>query len=306
VQTALTHTYSIAHVDHTALEKWSLVFDRLDVSEATRGDYKQRIGHFLNYLREFGLNIDSFLFYKQSLESRNDLSVSTKNKYLVTARIFLKELHRLGTLPADITVNTKSFKQNRKHKKTGLNEGEVDLLMKKLQSLDDSSFNLRTKALVSLLTFQGLRQIEIVRLDVSDLNLAQGTAFIRGKGMDDKELIYLHPETVKVLKRYLKGCRIADGALFRSFGPRKSERLGTLTIKREMQSLFQELGIENTTHGFRHYYITSLLKKLDVRDARKFSRHSNLEMLIIYDDEIDMSTKASTAFSCFNALTIGA
>ena len=41
----------------------------------------------------------------------DDFSVSTKNKYLVTARIFLKELNRLGFLPADITQNVKSFAQ---------------------------------------------------------------------------------------------------------------------------------------------------------------------------------------------------
>ena len=77
-----------------------------------------------------------------------------------------------------------------------------------------------------------------------------------------------------------------------------------MTIKREFKVIFNEVGVEKTTHGFRHYYITTLLKSLDVRDVRKFSRHSSLEMLIVYDDEIDIKHKTADVFRCFEGLKV--
>ncbi|GAI16907.1 unnamed protein product, partial [marine sediment metagenome] len=37
--------------------------------------------------------------FKQELTNRTDLGISTKNKYLTTARVFLKELNRQGGYP---------------------------------------------------------------------------------------------------------------------------------------------------------------------------------------------------------------
>lgn len=180
------------------------------------------------------------------------------------------------------------------------------MLTQHIRSLENTPKNARKKALFCLLALQGLRQIEIIRLNVKDVDLANKIAFIQGKGRDDKELVHFHPETVKTLKEYMKANKIADGALFKSLGNRKSERITTMTIKREVKGMLAPLGIEKTVHGFRHYYITTLLKKLDVRDVRKFSRHSSLEMLIVYDDEIDIAHKAIEVFQAFNDITVTA
>ena len=162
------------------------IFDSLDVSETTRADYKYRIGLFLDFISDNGINHNSYLEFKRNLAQRTDFSVATKNKYLATAKIFLRELNRQGILPLDITQNIKTFKQAKKHKRDGLTYQEIENLVEKLKQLDNSPRNTRIKALFSLLAFQGLRQIEIIRLDVKDLDLVNATAFIRGKGQDDK------------------------------------------------------------------------------------------------------------------------
>ncbi|MCK5768551.1 MAG: site-specific integrase, partial [Candidatus Atribacteria bacterium] len=95
-------------INHWDQEKARSIFKFLDISEGTRKDYQYRIGHFLNYIDNKGLNQNSFLEYKNYLKSRTDYTVSTKNKYLVTAKIFLKELNRRSLLPVDITQNIKS------------------------------------------------------------------------------------------------------------------------------------------------------------------------------------------------------
>jgi len=172
----------------------------------------------------------------------------------------------------------------------------VQLISVKLKFLAPTLRNTRLRALFALLAFQGLRQIEVVRLDVTDIDFNRKIAYVHGKGTDDKEPVYLAPATVKALKEYLRVHKLKRGALFRSLGNRKSERISTMTIKRDMGDLFYELGIEKTVHGFRHFYVTELLKSMDVRDVRKFSRHRSLEMLMVYDDEVNVERKAHHVF----------
>lgn len=114
-----------------------------------------------------------------------------------TAGIILCEL---------LSRNGHPFK-TKKHKKFGLNQEEVNLLLSELNRLPESFSNVRLKTIISLLVFQGLRQIEVTRLDVEDISLGQMTALIHGKGRDDKEPIDLHPRSVEALKHYMTYCK---------------------------------------------------------------------------------------------------
>jgi len=252
----------------------------LDVAEATRAEYQFRIHAFLEFLQGRVLSHDTFLDYKRYLAARNDLSASTKNKYLFTAKIFLKELYRRGVLPADITAGIKGFNQGRRHKRDGLSDDEVARLTARLRELPATPQAARLKALFCLLALQGLRQVEIIRLDVTDLDLNRGVAFVQGKGSDDTEPVSLHPETVKALRDYLKLGHLADGPLFVSLSNHhRGERLTTRAIRRMIRQALDELGIDKTTHGFRHYFTTRLIKtyKGDLLEVRQYTRHASLE-----------------------------
>lgn len=216
----------------------------------------------------------------------------------------MRELNRTGLIPVDITQNTKLFKQIKKHKKDGLSSKDVVKIAKYIRELPTTQHSTRLKALFALLALQGLRQIEIVRLDKSHIDFVAGVAHVTSKGSDDTKLVHLSPVTQKALQAHIKLNKVGSGALFRSIGNRKSERLSTMTIKREFQELFVVLDIHKTVHGFRHFYITKLLSNFDVRDVRKFSRHKSLEMLIIYDDEIEIKHKATLVAECFSELKI--
>jgi len=286
-------------------EKASKVFDLLDVSEATRKDYKYRIGLFLDFTGERGLNRNSFLEFKRSLAERTDLAVATKNKYLATAKIFLKEANRQGFLPADITQNIKTFSQSKKHKRDGLNDEEMSKLTTAIKELPETPTNARLKAILSLLVFQGLRQVEIIRLDVKDIDFIGKTAFIQGKGRDDKEPIYLHPEAIRAIQGYLKGNKIADGALFTSqSNNNKNKRLTTRAIRDIVKKTLNALGIEKTTHGFRHYFTTTLIKtyKGDLLEVAQYTRHKSLEMLQVYNDNINRKADLPRYYQAFNGV----
>lgn len=283
------------------------IFDCIDVTENTRKEYLTRIKHFIHFVKLHGLNFNTYLEYKRYLSSIDTLSVSTKNKYLISAKIFIDGLNSLQRFPFQINTKVRGFKQSKLHKKDGLCDEDISKIVEYCSSLEPTIQNLRLKSILSLLIFQGLRQVEITRLNVSDINLKDKTAFIIGKGQDDKELIHLHPSTIKALKTYLQKYRVRDGALFRSESNFSSgSRLTTKSIREIIKKVLNELNIDGSTHGFRHFFITKLIKsyKGELLTVSKYSRHRSIQMLEVYNDEIIREQDLPRFYNVFNDITL--
>lgn len=281
------------------------IFAGLDVSENTRNDYKARISMFLAFLGENTINHDSFLSYKRHLTDKTSFTVSTKNKYLASARVFLKELNRTGILPMDITQNIKCFTQDKKHKRDGLTDTEIKTLADKVNGLKNSPANTRIKAIICLLALQGLRQVEIIRLDATDIDFIAKKAFILGKGRDDKEAIDLHPETVKALKGYMNSNIIKSGPLFTSYSHNNQhKRLTTRGLRGLVKQILNGLNIAKTTHGFRHYFTTTLVKQFkgNLLEVSSYTRHKSLEMLQVYYDRVKKEADLPKYYNAFKGV----
>lgn len=273
----------------TLLQQAETLFNSMDITENTKNEYLRRLPMFFDFVEKEGFTINTFMDYKKYLSTLPYYSISTKNKYLTTARIFLKELNRIGQIPQDITQNIKCFRQSIKHKKDGISDNEMEKIMQKVTDLPRNGENIRLKALLSLLSLQGLRQVEIARLDVADIDLVNKTAWVLGKGRDEKEQIHLQPATVKALKEYMNYCKIKDGALFVSTSRNSTnKRLTTRSIRGIIKEFLTSLNIDKTTHGFRHYFTTTLIKtyKGDLTEVSRYTRHKSLEMLQVYNDRI--------------------
>lgn len=281
------------------------VYDLLDVAETTRDEYKQRIKLFLIFIKRNGFNRNSFLEFKRCLRDRVDYSVSTKNKYLASSRVFLKELNRQGLLPTDITQNIKAFSQIKKHKRDGLNEEEIAKLSVYLQSLENNKNNTRLKAIFCFLIFQGFRQCEITRLKIANIDLVNKTAQVMGKGRDDYELVNLHPETAKHIEIYLKENKLSDGYLFPS---RSNKNLHNQLTVRGLRVIIKEvlgkLDISKNVHGFRHFFTTKLIKNYngDLLEVARYTRHRSLEMLQVYNDGIKQREDLPRYYKTFNQI----
>jgi len=287
------------------LKDYGTVFDNLDVAESTKVDYNYRLPSFLTFVNIHGFTTNTYLDYKRYLRETT-WSVSTKNKHLIVARVFLKELHRQGLVPTDITLNVKAFKQSKKHKKRGLNNAEVKRLTTWLSELPDTPENDRLKAIFILLLLQGLRLIEICRLDIEDLNLEDEVLFIWGKGRDDKDPVPLMPQTVTYLRQYLRSNDIKDGALFRSNShSQMGKRLSTRGLREIISVIFKMLHINKTAHGTRHFYTSQLLKHMpgQLLDVAQFTRHRSIEMLREYDNRNKQDFALDKVISAFTGIS---
>lgn len=278
------------------------IFDSLDISPDTKQDYLSRLPYFLGFANRDGITRDLLLNYKKHLRSRVDLGVASKNKYLAVARLTLRELYRQGHISIDLSLNIKSFQQSQKHKVDGLGDDEVVRLQQYLSKQPDNFNTIRVRAVIALLLYQGLRQIEICRLNINDIDIAARRLYVLGKGADDREPIYLHPETVAALTAYLKCSKVKDGALFTSLlGQSKGKRLSTRGLRYIVQRELKHIGIERTVHGFRHTFTTKLIKAYDgnLMTVSRFTRHKNMDMLIIYNDELNHSTNLDRFHQAF-------
>jgi len=283
------------------------VFGSLDIAGTSQVEYTARIKLFFEFVRKEGINRNSFLEFKRYLASRNDYSVSTKNKYLITAKVFLRELNRLGLLPVDITINVKSFMEARKHKRLGLTESEIRLISDYVHNLSFSKESTRLRAIICLLVYQGLRQIEITRLDIKHVDLVQKIAYVRGKGRDDTEAIDLHPSTIEALHAFLRTNKIADGPLFTSrSNNNRNGRLTTKSIRVMVTAVLRDIGIQKSTHSFRHFFTTKLLEtyKSDLLCVARFTRHKSLQMLQVYDDALKQRADLPRYYRSFQDIKI--
>lgn len=287
------------------MEQVKGVFNLMDIADTTKEEYQQRIKLFLIFIRKDGFNRNSFLEFKRYLKERIDYSVSTKNKYLATSRIFLKELNRQGLLPTDITQNIKSFSQLHKHKRDGFNDEEIKKLMDYLQRKRNNPENTRMKSIFSFLILQGLRQCEITRLKINDIDLIHKTCFVLGKGQGDKELINLHPETVKNIRNYLDINKISDGYLFPSKSNKNlNNQLTVRGLRQIVKKVLNKIHLEKNIHGFRHHFTTKLIEsyKGDLLEVAHYTRHKSLEMLQVYNDNIKLKKDLPRYYKVFDQI----
>ena len=263
------------------------IIESLDVTEGTRYEYKQRIKPFLAFVQMEGLTLNVLLEYKRILGNRTDYSVSTRNKYLAVAKLFMRECYRLGLVERDITINVKSYKQNKKHKVDGLTDEEVSLISQWGQEHPDK---LRERSLLCLLLLNGLRQAEICNIRLQDVDLKAGTMLILGKSRDDYERIHLHPNTTRALRRYCRSVKLQSGDYLFTSKRRQSKavKLTTRGLQVIIKGIFEELEIDRTVHGCRHYYTTRLIREMPgkLTVVAQFTRHKSLAMLEIYNDSL--------------------
>jgi integrase len=281
------------------------IFNSLDVGDNTRHEYRQRIIPFMAFVQTEGLSLNVLLDYKRLLASREDYAISTKNKNLVVAKVFLRECHRLGLIERDISSNVRCFRQDKRHKVNGLSDDEVLLIG---QWVKDNPSKTRERAMLCLAIMQGLRQFEICNIKLKDIDFKAGTLMVLGKARDDQEAVHLHPKTTRALRIYCRSQKLEkEDYIFTSLRrPSSKGKLTTRGLQVIIKGVFAELEIDRTVHGCRHYYVSRLITTMPgkLMTVAGFTRHKSLEMLQIYDDSYQTSLDLEYYRKAFNDLKL--
>jgi integrase/recombinase XerD len=283
------------------LEVVQNVLSLMDVSEETRTQYNREIVPFLMFLDKSGGRFypSLLLDWKRHLERRKDIGTGTKNKYLTVGRVLLRELHRLypSNVP-DLTSGIKSFRVTKVHKRVPMSDEEVRTVWGCLESKGASY--LRTKVIVGLMYYQGLRRVEVSRLQVEDFNTQERTLLVLGKGRDDKETVDVHPRMVEVLTDYLTEMDLRSGWLFPS---KKNVGMGLSPnmIWRLVMGIHRELGITKNVHSYRKVFTSRLIQSgMNLLDVRTYTRHRDITQLQTYYDRIERTKTLPMYYDSFD------
>lgn len=140
---------------------------------------------------------------------------------------------------------------------------------------------LRDVAWLELFYSAGLRLTELVTLQRKNVDLAQGTVRVIGKGRKER-LCPLGDPALRALREYLDACPFEDDALFLSAqGKPLAGRTVQLALKRYLAAA--GLDAKLTPHKLRHTFATHLLDHgADLRSVQELLGHSQLTTTQIY------------------------
>lgn len=134
--------------------------------------------------------------------------------------------------------------------------------------------------MVSLMVQEGLRCIEVRRLDVADIDLGRGTVLVRGKGGKER-VLPLTDQTRSALLRHWEQCPPATGPLVTKRGG--FDAMTASAINHRMLRIFELSGIKRgphdgkSAHSLRATAATDVYRGcLDVRMVQAMLGHDHL------------------------------
>ncbi len=281
----------------------SLLDDWLSRSRSphTKRMYLSNIGAFFEYLG-FELKPDTlaqFLLleghqafetvskYHGSLVDRK-LAPATINQKLAAIKSIVNFASKAGKCHYTLN-NIKAEKLTSYRDTKGIPREQFKLV---LEAVDNNTVKgIRDRAILLLLWGNALRRSEVVNCDVKDYSASLGELRIVGKGKSEPETISLNKSTVLAIDKWLskRGNLQPSEPLFCAVHKGYwGHRLITHSLYKLVQKYCAIAGIDKvmSPHRIRHSSITEALNLTngDVRKVQKLSRHSNLNTLMIYDD----------------------
>lgn len=148
----------------------------------------------------------------------------------------------------------------------------------------------RTKLIVLLMLQEGLRRIEVSRLNVEDIDAAERSMTIRGKGGQgcETDALPITEETWRALVDYLAAEGHAHGPLIRN-RVRAHGRMAPSTISELVRQAMVDAGVKRpgdltrTPHSCRHTMAHDVLATTtDVRAVQQAMRHRSVRSTEIY------------------------
>jgi integrase/recombinase XerD len=212
-------------------------------------------------------------------------TISTQRSFLSTVRGLFAFLEKRGLILRDPSRDLVMPRAERLPRAVP-SEAQVRRLLQ--APFPGSMRGLRDRAILEVLYATGLRVSECVRLDVVDLDLAEGTLLVRdGKGKKDR-VVPVGGRAALALELYLRDAR----PLFRRSSHEQALFLSTLggrltrsAVEARVRALQKAVAspVWISPHVLRHACATHLLRGgADVRHVQELLGHKRLETTALY------------------------
>lgn len=149
-----------------------------------------------------------------------------------------------------------------------LSDAELDAIFATKQLSPTTEIGTRNRALIAFMLDTGVRRTEAAKLELDDLDIAEGQARIVGKGRKER-LVFFAPSTAELLKRWLAIRGDEPGTLF---------WLSPDGVKMVFNRIKREAGLAVFhPHQLRHTTATNLLSAgADTHSVRRMLGHASV------------------------------
>lgn len=247
-----------------------------------RRDLKRFVAHCDNngvadWQRVDGQHVRTFA----AMEFRHGSSPRSIQRRLSAIRSFYNFLLREGVVKLNPAVDVTAPKAKKRLPATI----DVDQMARLLSFRTDEEMSVRDKAIMELFYSSGLRLSELVGLDVLDIDLADRTVRVLGKGSKAR-VVPVGKHAIEAITHWLqertKVAAIGNTALFVG---KRGERIGARTVQKLVAQWAQRqgLGVHVHPHMFRHSFATHILESSqDLRGVQELLGHANIATTQIY------------------------
>lgn len=243
---------------------------------AYRIDLKQFVS-FVKYDLE-SVDIELLRKYLFYLKSKNYKPASTGRK-IAAIKSFFNFLVKQGYIKKNPALLISSPKLSERLP-SFLTYDEVERILESANGKDESG--LRDRAILELLYSSGLRVGELVSLKIEDINIAEGTLKIRGKGNKER-IVPVGSYALNAIFDYIK--KRSNSRASYIFLNKKGEKITARSVERIVKRYARIAGISKkvTPHVFRHSFASHLLDRgADLRTVQELLGHSDITTTQIY------------------------
>jgi integrase/recombinase XerD len=290
---ALARTVGVARVvggylDHLAVER--------GVAANTLASYRRDLGRYVDYLAGRGLDaldavgvvdVGGFVAHlREGDEGHPPLSAASAARALIAVRGLHRFALRDGLVAVDVSREVRPATPPRRLPKA-ISVADVERLLD-AAGYAGTALALRDRALLELLYGSGARISEAVGLDVDDLDLAELTVLLSGKGGKQRRVPFGRPAKA-ALAAYLTRARpvlAANGrGTPRVFLNSRGGPLSRQSAWTVLRTAAERAGItgEISPHTLRHSFATHLLDGgANIREVQELLGHASITTTQIY------------------------
>jgi integrase/recombinase XerC len=256
------------------------------LSAHTDSSYKLDLDRFVEWcdsgkVAEWGRLDSHHIRTFAAAEFRRGAAPRTISRRLSALRSFFQFLIREGELRANPANEIRAPKAKKRLPETI----DVDQMTRLLSFRTDEQLGVRDKAIMELFYSSGLRLAELVGLDLGDVDLADRTVRVLGKGAKTR-IVPVGRHAVGAIAAWMNvRATIAGVDEVALFVSRRGARLSPRMVQERIAAWAkrQGVGVHVHPHMFRHSFATHLLESSqDLRGVQELLGHANIATTQIY------------------------
>lgn len=264
----------------------------LNLSIHTVRAYTSDLHDFKRFIDGFDVDIqiqkDTIREYINYLREVRQLKETSLKRKLATLKVFFSWLHDEEVIAASPFEGFKEKIRIPQRLPKALDKRDLKKLRGTSERTEfwDDSFDALTKRLcIALLVETGMRVGELVGAELDNLNLAEQSLRIIGKGNKERKVYIFSKEILADLKEYVNLSKKFRGGHSLILTTPQGKPYSTQRIRRHLHDLSKAAGITKniTPHMLRHTSATLWLESgIDIRYVQKLLGHQSISTTEIY------------------------